>query len=1134
MRAFSRRAVATIAAVIVVGSAFLGLGPTAEAHSGGAIDSFWATTVPAIDGAMTPSEWADAEIVDLGAIPGNRLPAFLLVKNNESFLWVAYDAVGDTTSDANDSASFAFDTGHDGVRTNGAEDQFAILGGTTAHLVFANGSWTFHESPIDPGLPDHAGLAASKGFGPSDRNATDHRIFEFQIPLVLIGVAPGDTIGLFGGSQPAPGVVDYGTFVYSTWPDFVGGPSPLSGYGDLSLDTPPGPIGVSISPPSATAIGRATETMRYDLTVRNRGTSAADTFDIAYVSAWPASVWDASGNAPLADTDADGVPDTGNVSSGGSVVIVVKVSIPANTSGCSSTIVVATSSQNTSIADSSNLTTCTSAASFQPPHADFGVDTDVPPNGFFDLLEIDAVVQVTIVGSYSMEGTLYNGNESVPIDRKFGFYSLNSGVQTLPLMFSGKAIFRSGLDGPFSIRLVLFDGAQAVLDNDTHTTRPYNVTDFDPLAAVFDPPHRDFGRDTDSPPNGLYDELVVETGLKVNQAGDFDISAGLYDDQFSRYVTGAFERFSLSQGVARVEIAFSGTEINQSRTDGPYQVLLSLYAAPRSEFLDSDSHVTAAYRAAQFDPPPIAFAPSHTDFGLDADVPPDGLDDWLVVRASLTVGEAGTFAVSGNLWDSSGRYIVGATELAELAPGARTVDLRFPGRAIAEHGRDGPYTVSMTAGEFVDLNFTAYGTHVTRPYLARQFAFVSGQFLGPHSDQAVDSDVPADGLYDWLIFDVGVDVTRAGGFEVQIHLRGADARLIATGVNRTSLPVGRSVVGVAVDGRDIRERGVSGPYLVSLFLYDRHGAQIDEDFYVSRGYVAGDFQPPDQAAPDSKATLPSGHLWNTATVTVGYTAQDPYPSDGLASVTLYYRFSADNVMWSGWTVYDTRSVSGSSSSGSFAFVAPDGDGYYQFATVAADAAGNAEAAPIDPEAAAAVFVPARLEIITSSWTLPAGAQGTFQVRAINVAGRSTILSRPMDVSLISASPTGEFRSSASTTRIQSVTIPAGVSGAAFGYADATAGSATLIVAADGVAPGTATINITAVGIAVSSEVAVGLGGGAAAGLLAGVAVGWILWKRRTGQKPSAPPPPPDGSHPGASDRPEANGRQESVAGRGRS
>ena len=74
------------------------------------IQSSPATTIPMIDGTISSGEWDDATRVNLTAIAGNTLPAYLLVKNNATMLYMAYDAVGDTTMTADDAASLAFET----------------------------------------------------------------------------------------------------------------------------------------------------------------------------------------------------------------------------------------------------------------------------------------------------------------------------------------------------------------------------------------------------------------------------------------------------------------------------------------------------------------------------------------------------------------------------------------------------------------------------------------------------------------------------------------------------------------------------------------------------------------------------------------------------------------------------------------------------------------------------------------------------------------------------------------------------------------------------------------------------------------------------------------------------------------
>src|SRR5438552_5730865 len=206
------------------------------------IQSSFAATTPTIDGTIASGEWNDSTVVNLTAISGNTLPAYLLVKNNDTMLYIAYDAVGDTTQDTFDIAALAFDTGNDAVASNGHEDQFDQGGrgpnpAGQSHWVYSSssGTWTLRDAPYNQSLPSEAGLESAWGFAASPGLAASHRTYEFAIPLVLLASGPGQTVGFFGGSQLAPGVVDYGSGRYSVWPQFSMSPLPLALYGDLVL-----------------------------------------------------------------------------------------------------------------------------------------------------------------------------------------------------------------------------------------------------------------------------------------------------------------------------------------------------------------------------------------------------------------------------------------------------------------------------------------------------------------------------------------------------------------------------------------------------------------------------------------------------------------------------------------------------------------------------------------------------------------------------------------------------------------------------------------------------------------------------------------------------------------------------------
>lgn len=201
--------------------------------------SQWAEVSPAVDGSFTPGEWVDAASVNLTAVdPNNDLPAILLVKNDADYLYICYDGIGDTTQDTSDGASVAFDTGNDNLLSDGGEDQFTLVcsplnNGT--HYIYSTGpGWIVDCSPFNTALPNHTGLAGAFGFGSSDNTATNHRIYEFRIPLALLNVTPGDIIGFLGASQAMPGIMDT-MGGYSTWPIYFGGPPPLSEYGVILL-----------------------------------------------------------------------------------------------------------------------------------------------------------------------------------------------------------------------------------------------------------------------------------------------------------------------------------------------------------------------------------------------------------------------------------------------------------------------------------------------------------------------------------------------------------------------------------------------------------------------------------------------------------------------------------------------------------------------------------------------------------------------------------------------------------------------------------------------------------------------------------------------------------------------------------
>ncbi len=113
----------------------------------------------------------------------------------------------------------------------------------------------------------------------------------------------------------------------------------------------------------------------------------------------------------------------------------------------------------------------------------------------------------------------------------------------------------------------------------------------------------------------------------------------------------------------------------------------------------------------------------------------------------------------------------------------------------------------------------------------------------------------------------------------------------------------------------------------------------DNDIYFRKG---------EHLFPPKSEVVPPSTYWQTVSpVSIGWTATDDL---NLAEVSLFHRHSTDNSSWSDWDMFSTNtSVSGTSSSGSFSFDAPDGDGYYEFYSVAKDIHDNLEMSPQFPD-----------------------------------------------------------------------------------------------------------------------------------------------------------------------------------------
>jgi hypothetical protein len=133
--------------------------------------------------------------------------------------------------------------------------------------------------------------------------------------------------------------------------------------------------------------------------------------------------------------------------------------------------------------------------------------------------------------------------------------------------------------------------------------------------------------------------------------------------------------------------------------------------------------------------------------------------------------------------------------------------------------------------------------------------------------------------------------------------------------------------------------------------------------------VVGDYTPP------ASSVDPIEPYWRTSLpATITATASDEL--SGVEGVELWYRHSPDNAAWGDWRLYGVDDCG--ADGWSWTFGAPEGDGHYEFYSVARDRAGNVEAEPAGADARCGVDTVAPRSGIEVSYLDP---QGVYVVEA---------------------------------------------------------------------------------------------------------------------------------------------------------
>ena len=226
--------------------------------------------------------------------------------------------------------------------------------------------------------------------------------------------------------------------------------------------------------------------------------------------------------------------------------------------------------------------------------------------------------------------------------------------------------------------------------------------------------------------DGLADTLVIAPEVVVSAAGRYRLAADLADSSGS-VIASAGVVADLAVGTSNVDLAFSGRAIFDAGVDGPYDIV-NVALSRDDAGLTLEDHVdelgsTAPYVHSAFDHFPVLFdLESFSDAGVDANS--DEVFESLNISFSVSVEQAGSYAVNARLLGPDGTEIAETQSTPTLVSGSNEVELVFDAEAIAASALDGPYKVAdLSVYPLANADVLGYlvTAHQTQPYSVAAF-----------------------------------------------------------------------------------------------------------------------------------------------------------------------------------------------------------------------------------------------------------------------------------------------------------------------------------------------------------------------------------------------------------------------------
>lgn len=484
--------------------------------------------------------------------------------------------------------------------------------------------------------------------------------------------------------------------------------------------------------------------------------------------------------------------------------------------------------------------------------SDTGVDTD--SDGDYNCISIDIPV-------ISQEDSDTNIELRADLRKQQNYYdewiswtnnwtSISSGNSTINIQFDSEIIRSSGLDGPYSLRLELWDRSSwKLLDSiENYETSTYSSDNFDAASASINTSNlSDWAYDSGS--DDLYDYLGVNVSCNVDSSGDYWVRGDLYSDASGWQWIDNSETFaSLDSTDNLATLQFDGMKIRNKGISGRYKVRIELMDDTRRLIDNYEPYTTSSYTATDFQTSGAEITDVYDRITDDGD---------LELNVTVNCSTSGYYWIGADLhkrsawewqwisWESND----GEDEL--IAVHEENVTIIFSGETIYNKGINGPYNIRIELRDqdtWTEQDFRE--SYTTSDYNATDFSTPTFSIVDPTDteiDWGNDTD-DTDSLHNYLELNLTINSTQSGTYWLHGDLEKRSGynwnRITWKGQEITLDGTGEQEVKLKFDGERIRDSGYSGPYTVKVQIFDPiNWTSLDSiEDYTTNTYTYTDFQ----------------------------------------------------------------------------------------------------------------------------------------------------------------------------------------------------------------------------------------------------------------------------------------------------